>query len=76
MLFRSVFNLQVGDIVQYMGIDWVVEGKLTYTVDEYSWMEYMLQDNNDIRWLSVEEDDTVEVALLEATNQLDRKSVV
>ena len=70
-LKRNVFNLQVGDIVQYMGIDWVVEGKLTYTVEEYSWMEYMLQDNNDIRWLSVEEDDTVEVALLEATNQLD-----
>lgn len=70
-LKRNVFNLQIGDIVQYMGIDWVVEGKLTYTVDEYSWMEYMLQDDNDIRWLSVEEDDTVEVALLEATNQLD-----
>ena len=70
-LKRNVFNLQIGDIVQYMGIDWVVEGKLTYRVDEYSWFEYMLQDNDEIRWLSVDEDDTVEVALLEATNQLD-----
>ena len=70
-LKRNIFNLQIGDIIQYMGIDWVVEGKLTYTEDGYSWYEYMLQDDNDIRWLSVDEDDTVEVALLEATNQLD-----
>lgn len=70
-LKRNIFNLQIGDIVQHMGIDWVVEGKLTYRVGEYSWFEYMLQDNNQIRWLSVDEDDTVEVALLETTNQLD-----
>ena len=70
-LKRNIFNLQIGDIVQYMGVDWVVEGKLTYTVDEYSWLEYMLQDDNEIRWLSVDEDDTVEVALLEATDRLD-----
>lgn len=70
-LKRNIFNLQIGDIVQYMGVDWVVEGKLTYTVDEYSWYEYMLQDDKEIRWLSVDEDDTVEVALLEAINQLD-----
>ncbi|MGF1676606.1 MAG: DUF4178 domain-containing protein [Rivularia sp. (in: cyanobacteria)] len=70
-LKRNIFNLQIGDIVQHMGIDWVVEGKLTYTVDEYTWFEYMLQDDNQIRWLSVDEDDTVEVALLESTNQLD-----
>lgn len=70
-LKRNIFNLQIGDIVQHMGIDWVIEGKLTYTVDEYSWFEYMLQDNNEIRWLSVDEDDMVEVALLEATDRLD-----
>ncbi|MEO1373836.1 MAG: DUF4178 domain-containing protein [Cyanobacteria bacterium J06635_10] len=70
-LKRNVFNLQIGDIVQHMGIDWVVEGILTYAVGEYTWFEYMLQDDNEIRWLSVDEDDIVEVALLEATNQLD-----
>lgn len=70
-LKRNIFNLQIGDIVQHMGIDWFVEGKLTYRDDEYSWMEYMLQDDNEIRWLSVDEDDTVEVALLEVSNQLD-----
>ncbi|MDJ0616848.1 MAG: DUF4178 domain-containing protein [Calothrix sp. MO_192.B10] len=70
-LKRNVFNLQIGDIVQYLGRDWVVEGSLTYDVDGYTWMEYMLQDGDDIRWLSVEEDDMVEVAFLEANNQLD-----
>lgn len=70
-LKRNIFNLQIGDIIQHMGIDWVVEGKLTYTEDGYSWYEYMLQDDDEIRWLSVDEDDTVEVALLEASNQLD-----
>lgn len=70
-LHRTVFNIQIGDIVQHMGIDWVVEGHLTYTVGEFTWSEYMLQDGDRINWLSVEEDDRVEVALLEPTNQLD-----
>ncbi|MDJ0732689.1 MAG: DUF4178 domain-containing protein [Nostocaceae cyanobacterium] len=70
-LHRNVFNLQIGDIIQYLNRDWVVEGRLTYNVGEYSWYEYMLQDEDDIRWLSVEEDDRVEIAFLEPSNQLD-----
>lgn len=68
---RTVFDLQIGDIVQHMGIDWVVEGRLTYQEGAYYWYEYLLQDKDKIAWLSVEEDDRVEVALLEPTNQLD-----
>ncbi|MEM7727070.1 MAG: DUF4178 domain-containing protein [Cyanobacteria bacterium P01_A01_bin.45] len=70
-LQRNIFNLQIGDIVQYMDRDWVVEGKLTYNDDGYSWFEYLLQDDNDIRWLSVDEDDVVEVSFLEPTTQLE-----
>jgi Domain of unknown function (DUF4178) len=70
-LERTIFNIQIGDIVQYMSTDWVVEGHLTYNVNGYTWCEYMLQDGDRINWLSVEEDDRVEVALLESTNQLD-----
>ncbi|MGD1902568.1 MAG: DUF4178 domain-containing protein [Geitlerinemataceae cyanobacterium] len=70
-LDRNVFTLQVGDIVQYDMRDWMVEGKLTYTEDGFSWFEYMLQDNDDIRWLSASEDDTVEVSWLETVNDLD-----
>jgi Domain of unknown function (DUF4178) len=68
---RTVFNLKIGDIVQYIDKDWVVEGKLTYRDNGYTWFEYLLQDDNEIRWLSVDEDDRVEVAFLESTNFLD-----
>ena len=60
----SIFDMQIGDIVQYLGRDWVVEGKLIYQERGFSWLEYMLQDGDDIRWLSVEEDDWVTVSLL------------
>jgi hypothetical protein len=67
----SIFELRIGDIVQYMGRDWVVEGKLVYDEEGFTWLEYMLQDGDDIRWLSVEEDDWVTVALLTPVNNLD-----
>ena len=61
---RNVFNLEIGDIVQYQGIDWFLEGKLIYNTGDYTWFEYMLQEDDRICWLSVEEDDLVEVSLL------------
>ncbi|MGK7945921.1 MAG: DUF4178 domain-containing protein, partial [Microcystaceae cyanobacterium] len=67
---RHLFNLQLGDIVEYEGRDWVIEGRLTYTEDGATWLEYMLQDSSDIRWLSVEEDDTIEVSFLEPNHTL------
>ncbi len=67
----SLFDMHIGDIVQSMGRDWVVEGKLRYEDDGFSWLEYMLQDDNDIRWLSVEEDDWVTVSLLSPVTSLD-----
>ncbi|MBF2028340.1 MAG: DUF4178 domain-containing protein [Oscillatoriales cyanobacterium C42_A2020_001] len=70
-LQRTVFTLQIGDIVQYEGVDWVVEGRLTFDDSGYSWFEYMLQDNDTIRWLSVEEDDRVEVLWMEPAANLD-----
>lgn len=70
-LHRNVFTLQIGDIVQYDARDWVVEGKLIYTEDEFSWFEYMVQDGDDIRWLSVSEDDTVAVSWLQTVTDLE-----
>ena len=67
----SIFDMQIGDIVQYFGRDWVVEGKLIYQQGGFSWLEYMLQDVNDIRWLSVEEDDWVTVSLLTPVTNLE-----
>ncbi|MEM9135942.1 MAG: DUF4178 domain-containing protein [Cyanobacteria bacterium P01_F01_bin.42] len=67
---RSIFNLQVGDIVQYRTEDWVVEGVLTYSEDGFDWVEYLLQEGDRIRWLSVEEDDMVEVSMQEPVQDL------
>lgn len=70
-LKRNIFTLQIGDIVQYEGRDWVVEGRLTFDDSGYTWMEYMLQDADDLRWLSVEEDDRVEVCWMSTVTDLE-----
>lgn len=73
-LDRNIFTLQIGDIVQFEGADWVVEGRLTFDDSGYTWFEYMLQDGDEIRWLSVEEDDRVEVCWMETVSNLDVSS--
>jgi hypothetical protein len=70
-LERSIFTLQLGDIVEYLGEDWVVQGKLVYDDDGYQWQEYLLQDGDRIRWLAVEEDDQVQVSWLTPTDDLE-----
>ncbi|KPQ39902.1 MAG: protein of unknown function containing DUF4178 domain [Phormidium sp. OSCR] len=70
-LERSIFTLQIGDIVEYMGEDWVVQGKLMYDDNGYQWQEYLLQDGDRIRWLAVEEDDQVQVSWLIPTDDLE-----
>ncbi|MBT9313617.1 DUF4178 domain-containing protein [Leptothoe kymatousa] len=67
---RTLFDLQLGDIVQYQGNDWVVEGQLIYEQDGFTWQEYLLQDGGTRVWLSVEEDDWLEVALMTPTKAL------
>ena len=61
---KNLFNLDIGDVVQHQGVDWFIEGKLIYNTGSYNWFEYLLRDDDNILWLSVEEDDYVEVALL------------
>lgn len=61
----TVFSLAMGDIVQYDNIDWVVEDKLTYSDSGWEWVEYLLQDGDRIGFLSVEEDDRLEVTFTE-----------
>jgi len=60
---RHLFNLRIGDIVQARGQDWVVEDRLLYEQSAgIQWLEYRLQDGAESRWLSVCEDDELEVA--------------
>lgn len=53
----TLLDLNIGDIVQYLDQDWVVEDKLTYNSHGYCWNEYLLQDAEERRWLSIEDDD-------------------
>ncbi|MBD2103630.1 DUF4178 domain-containing protein [Leptolyngbya sp. FACHB-261] len=71
---RSIFDLQLGDFVQYLGGDWVVEGRLTYDSNGYQWLEYLLQEGEQVCWLSVEEDDQLEVCWLEPISDLEISS--
>jgi hypothetical protein len=43
----------------------VVEDRLLYDDDGFQWLEYLLRDGNDGRWLCVCEDDWLEVSWLE-----------
>ena len=38
---RNLFNLEIGDLVQYQGDDWFVEGKLIYNDSGDTWFSYL-----------------------------------
>jgi hypothetical protein len=62
----TLFNLEVGDVVEHAGVDYFVESRLTYESEGMEWLAYMLvtgRGSEHDRWLSVEEDDRLEVHL-------------
>lgn len=61
----TLFSLQLGDLVQFDGRDWVVENRLEYDDDGFRWLEYLLRDGRQQGWLSVEEDDWLELSWYE-----------
>lgn len=63
-LERTLFNLQVGDVVQYLQRDWILETVYSYQQDDFEWFEYLLRDGTDVAWLVVVEDDWLEVSWL------------
>ncbi|MCP9917523.1 DUF4178 domain-containing protein [Cyanobium sp. ATX 6F1] len=65
---RTLFDLQLGDIVQADARDWVVEDRLVYEEDGFQWLEYLVRDRQDARWLVVCEDDWLEVSWLETVD--------
>jgi len=60
---NNLMNLKLGDIVSYFGSDYTIEGRLNYWEDGDTWLTYMLVDGDDVCWLSVEEDDMLEVSM-------------
>jgi hypothetical protein len=58
----TLFDMELGDLVQFDGCDWFVENRLLYNEDGFHWIEYLLRDGNNLGWLSVEEDDWLELS--------------
>ena len=64
----TVFSLLPGDIVQYTGTDYVVDSTIRYEQDGVGWQEHLLDGGDGDRWLVVEEDDRVVLALVEVVD--------
>ena len=48
---RKPSALRMGDIVQYRGVDYLVEGVVHYDEDGHRWLAGRLIDGRDIKWL-------------------------
>lgn len=57
----EVRALKVSDVVNYEGRDWIVEGTLRFEQGGFRWQEHRLVDGPDSLWLSVEDDEGLEV---------------
>nr|WP_246280505.1 DUF4178 domain-containing protein [Nocardioides daedukensis] len=56
-------TLQNGDVIEYLGHKWFVRGRLDFNEDGYVWTEHLLDDAEEKRWVSVEDDEGFEVSL-------------
>ena len=66
----TMTSLRINDIVSYFGTDYIVDGRLDFWEDGYTWVTYMLVDGDEVKWLSAEEDDRLEVTLWEEVDDL------
>ena len=66
-LHGDVRRLAPGDVVNHDLVDWIVERTMSFEQDGSRWDEHMLVDTDSERkrWLSVEDDDGLEVAVYE-----------
>jgi hypothetical protein len=55
--------LKPGDVVNYDGGDFIVEGTLRLEQDGFRWAEHRIVDGERSHWLSVEEDEGLEVVI-------------
>lgn len=56
-------RIGVGDVVHYDGRDFIVRGTLELEEGGFRWHEHFLDDVEVRRWLSVEEDEELEICL-------------
>ena len=60
---RSLQNLFVGDVVMYLDQDFMVEAHYLYDDGGWTWDDYKLVDGPQVCYMTVEEDDELEVSL-------------
>ena len=61
---KTVMNLALNDIVTYEEAEYIVKDKCTYNDGGSIWYEYTLDDNGKYLYLSVEDDDALEIGVL------------
>lgn len=64
-------KIKVGDVVAHDGRDFLVRGTLALDEDGYAWQEHHLDDSDTRRWLSVEDDEELEIVLWERVDAPD-----
>lgn len=69
----DVRRLAPGDVVNHDLVDWIVERTMSCDQEGFRWDEHMLVDTDSGRkkWLSVEDDDGLEVALYERVSGIE-----
>jgi hypothetical protein len=55
--------LKLGDVVNHESRDWIVEGTLRFEQGGFRWAEHRLVDGTDSLWLSVEDDEGIELVM-------------
>lgn len=58
-------QIKVGDILSIEGSDFVVRGTLRFDQSGFTWQEHFIDDVHNRRWLSVEDDEGLELCLWE-----------
>jgi hypothetical protein len=61
----DVRALKVGDVVNYESGDYIVEGTLRFNQGGFRWEEHRLVDGANSLWLSVEDDEGLEIVVWE-----------
>lgn len=61
----DLLNLQVGDIISIEDVDYEIQAVVKFNDHGWRWTEYKLKDGRKTYWLSVEQDDDIEISLYE-----------
>ena len=64
-------TIKVGDVIAHEGHDFLVRGTLAFDQDGFVWHEHHLDDTTTRRWLSVEDDEELELCLWQSVSAPD-----